>query len=121
MIKKWLEIISYEHNNLILPPTYITNYLFTHPPIYQLTYLLTQQLTYLPPIYLSIYLPTYPPTHPPINLLTHSLTYLPTYLPIPTTYLSSYNLLITYFIVLWWYETNMWNKKFDENWTPLML
>jgi hypothetical protein len=67
--------------------------------------------------HLSTYLPTHTsPTYLHITYLpTHLLTYPFTHLP--TSYLPSYNLFITYLIILWWYEINMWNKKLENNWT----
>jgi hypothetical protein len=104
MIKKWLQIIWYEHRQSYanLPTTYVHTYLFIHPPIYQPTYLLTHQ-TKPPTYHLVTYLFTYPPTHlltyyplkstylltyPPTHLLPYLLTYLPSHAPThPPTYL----------------------------------
>jgi hypothetical protein len=103
------------------PTTYLHTYFFTYPLACLLTYLLTYPLTHwhtTPTYYLPSHLPNiYLLIHPPTYLLTHPSTYLPTYFiffityKIPTSYLSSYNLSITYIIVLYWYEINMWNKK----------
>jgi len=78
MIKKSLEVIWYEHKKPYPPP---------------------------PPTYIPTYLPMCPPTHPPTSS-TYQLAYppfifyllQPAYLP--TSYLSSYNLPTTYFIIL---------------------
>jgi hypothetical protein len=102
-------IHTYPPNHLLttyLSPTYLPIYLPNNPSINLPTYLLTK-----PPIY---HLPiTYVPTHPPTHLFTHHLnanplthlfhqpTYLSTYFlfiiffNLPTSYLSSYNLLPT--------------------------
>jgi len=95
MIKKWLEIIWYEHKQPY-PPTHLFINLIYSP---------NNRPTYC----LSTYLFTYPPMHPPtyllpIHLHTNPPTHLPTYLPtytynLPTCYLSSYNLFTTYFTV----------------------
>jgi hypothetical protein len=62
MIKKWFEVIWYEHRQPYTPPTY---HLF---------------ITYLP-----IYLPTYASTHLPTYPLIHIPTS-PTYLSFPISY-----------------------------------
>jgi hypothetical protein len=49
----------------------------------------------------------------------HLPTYLPTSLPIP--YFPSYNLPITYLIILQQYEIIMWNKNLTKIWTLLMV
>jgi hypothetical protein len=89
MIFKWLKVIWYEHRQPYPPPTYISTYLFTHPPIYQPTslptHLLTYPLTHLPT------LSTYLITHLPFISYSYNL---------PTSHLSSYNLSITFLIVL---------------------
>jgi hypothetical protein len=117
MFKKWLQVIWYEHRQSY-PPTNLYTYLFTYPP----NYLLTNLPHMHPPTHPPTYYPfTYLPSHAPTYLL-HQPPYLPTYFlfPIsynlPTSYLSSNN--VTYFVVLQWYEINMWNKKFDQTWTP---
>jgi hypothetical protein len=105
-------------------PTYLpTIHLLTYLPTY---YPLVYLPTYLLPTCLPTYLPSRAPTHPP-NLFTYPFTHLLTYLPIfHFLFPISYNLsiilqLATYFIVLYWYEINMTNKKLDQNWTPFDL
>jgi hypothetical protein len=128
IIKKWLQVIWYEHRQPYPthPPfIYIPTYLPIHPPIYQSIFLPTHlPTTYLPthpPMHLPTYPPMYPCTHPPTYLFTyppthpctHPHTYSPThpltYLLIhPPTYLfnllifslSTYNLPTTYLVVL---------------------
>jgi hypothetical protein len=85
-------------------PTYLRTYLFTYPPTHPSINLPTCLPTKPPTYHLSMHPPTYlPTTFPPTCLpSTHDPpTYLPTYLlfPIyynlPTSYLSSYHLLLT--------------------------
>jgi hypothetical protein len=90
IIKKWLQVIWYEHRQPY-PLTYLCTYLFTYPPTHAPTHLPTY-----PPMHPTTHPPigTYPPTH-----LLHQPTYLPTYLLFPIfynpliSYLSSYHLL----------------------------
>ncbi len=109
MIKKWLQVIWYEHRQPYPSPTYILTYLPTHPSINLPIYLTTK---------LPTYIFTYPPTH--ISSHTHATyvpTHAPTYLPRQPTYLLAYVLspisynhmyyllpiilqLATYFIIL---------------------
>ncbi len=84
MLRKWLQVIWYEHRQPY-PPTNLCTYLFTYPPTHPTTYYLTSH-THTHPRW-PTYLPTYLTTHP----LTHPLIYLPTHPP--TSYLSFYNLL----------------------------
>jgi len=105
MIKRWLQVIWYEHRQPYPPPhlfMYPPNYLPpTHPPTYLLTYLNTHHLNANPLAHdPPTYLPTWPPTHPITYLPTHSPTYLITlftYLPpiyhFTTCYLS-HNLVV---------------------------
>jgi hypothetical protein len=83
--------------------------------------------------HLFTYLPSQPanqPTsHPPVHLLTYPLTHLPissTYLHtyyflLPTHFLPIILPLVTYLIILWWYEINMWNKNLTKIGHFLML
>jgi len=101
LIKKWLQVIWYEHRQsypnpplTYYPLTSLPTYLPTHP----LTYLPTFPPTCLPTHTWPTYFPTYLTTHPPIQLTylpTHPPTYLlPTfYFIFPITCMSSYNLL----------------------------
>jgi hypothetical protein len=97
MIKKWLQVIWYEHRQPYPHPTYLCTYLFTYPPTHLSTYLIPYPPNHLPITYLPIYLPTHPPAHLPLIYAptylstTHLLTHLPTYLPThPLTYLLTY-------------------------------
>ncbi len=73
-VKKWLQVIWYEHKQPY-PPTYLPTYLPNHQPTHAPTYLLPICL----PTRTCTYLPTYP--------LTHLFIYLPIYLLCFTTYL----------------------------------
>jgi hypothetical protein len=122
---KRLKIIWYEHRQ---PYLHLPTYFLTQPPshpfinffIYLPTHLPTHYLLAYPTTYLPTYLlpkcqptrtwpthlPAHPSTHPFTYLPIHPLTYLPTYLLFPifsnllTYYLISYNLSITYVIIL---------------------
>jgi len=84
MLRKWLQVIWYEHKQPYRPTnlcTYLFTYLPTHPPTHRLIYLPTHPPTYF--INLHVYLPTFyflspttylPPTfHSTICYLLHSL------------------------------------------------
>jgi len=95
MLRKWLQVIWYEHKQPYRPTnlcTYLFTYLPTHPP----NYLLFNFPHTHPPTHPSTYLPTHSPTY-----LFHQPTCLPTYFlflisyNLPTSYLSFYNLLPT--------------------------
>jgi hypothetical protein len=116
-IKKWLQVIWYEHRQpyttphlfmyhlKLYPPTHLSTYLLSYPPnhlpiTYPPTHLFTYLFAYLPnylplkcqsthtwPTYLLAYLASHPPTHPITCLPTHSPTYLITLLTYLPTYL----------------------------------
>jgi hypothetical protein len=88
MIKKWFEVVWYEHKQPHTPPTYVPTYWPTYPPTHLSTYLLNYLPTKPPTYHLFItYLFTYPPMHPPTYLPTHILTYPLTHIPTSPTYL----------------------------------
>jgi hypothetical protein len=78
MIKKWLQVIWYEHKQPYPPPTYLSTHLFMYYLLTYPTYLLTLPCTHRPTYLLLIHLPTHLHTHLPIYLPTRPPIYPPT-------------------------------------------